>query len=173
MNHFRLSTFCVGSLDPTFFPGLLRVSAKRTVLGRTVNITNLRPPLYLRPSTGWHPEDPLGASLAAGSRHWGVQSHIQPRINQFGVVESPPLAAARTLTYHRMHTHTANIGFVDASASRSPPLSARRLTRRGHHTCTLAASRLCIHRRRRHPRGRHLQLRSTTVQHTSHQHGPR
>lgn len=110
-----------------------------------------------------HEHDRIVQHVPRGSRHCrGVQcsSHTYNRINQFGVVESPPLAAARTLTYHRMHTHTAtNIGFVDASASRSPPLSARR----GHHTCTLAASRLCIHRRRRHPRGRHLQLRSTTV----------
>jgi len=93
------------------------------------------------------------------------------RINQFvalyiGQVESPPLCRSHPdLPPSACTLETANIGFVDASASRSPPHSARR----GHHTCTLAASRLCIHRRRRHPRGSHLQLRSTTVQHTSHQ----
>ena len=81
----------------------------------------------------------IARSSARGWLATEVSSHTQSpqhRINQFGVVESPPLAAARTLTYHRMHTHTANIGFVDASASRSPPLSARR----GHHTCTLATT---------------------------------
>ena len=123
-----------------------------------------------------------GATRAVGCVCHSLFTYkTQPHRVQIGTrVESPRCLAPRLNTTCKLITHpiTANIGtstpallgdsvaagaaFAAATtlAPWPPPLS--------HSHLPPPSPCRHIHRRCRHPRGRHLHLRSTTVQHTSH-----